>query len=359
MRAGDVRPPRNRREPTAETRPGARAAVAGSATRGADRPPARPSGWPASSAVLAAAVLVVAAATRPDGRAHVVVLDVGQGDAILVTGPTGGRMLVDGGPDPDRLLVALDARVPPWDRRIDLVVLDPPPRGPRRRACRSSSSATASDGSWSPGCPAAAPATRRWRRILAARGTAPARLVTGDRFALDGIAFDVLWPDADRVPAEASDDGSEVNDASIVLLGSFEGRRFLLTGDAEADVEDDLVARGLPAVDLLKAGHHGSRTSTTDALVDGDSAAGGGRLGRQPGTTTATRRARCSTRLAAAGAIVLRTDEVGTIDVALDAARRRGPRTERPGRGRTAPERRRGGAARGRRRCAGAPRSPV
>ena len=75
---------------------------------------------------LAIAVLLVAGATRPDGRAHVVVLDVGQGDAILVTGPTGGRMLVDGGPDADRLLVALDARVPPWDRRIDLIVLTHP-----------------------------------------------------------------------------------------------------------------------------------------------------------------------------------------------------------------------------------------
>ena len=92
----------------------------------ADRRAARLHRAAGALAALAVAVLVVAAATRPDGRAHVVVLDVGQGDAILVTGPTGGRMLVDGGPDPDRLLVMLDARVPPWDRRIDLVVLTHP-----------------------------------------------------------------------------------------------------------------------------------------------------------------------------------------------------------------------------------------
>ena len=267
---------------------------------------------------LAVAVLVVAGASRPDGRAHVVVLDVGQGDAILVTGPTGGRMLVDGGPDPDRLLVALDARVPPWDRRIDLVVLTHPHEDhvaglplvlERYRVGRVVE----------PGMPGRSPGYEALTAILAARRTPSGRLAAGDRFALDGIGLDVLWPDADRVPAGASDDGSEVNDASIVLLGSFEGRRFLLAGDAEADVEAELVARGLPAVDLLKTGHHGSRTSTTEELV----------------TATRPRLAAISVgarndyghpspevlaRLAEAGATVLRTDQVGTIDVALGAA---------------------------------------
>ncbi len=80
------------------------------------------------------ALATVAAASRPDGRLHVVALDVGQGDAILIETPAGGRLLVDGGPDPDRLLVALDERIPPWDRRVDLVVVDPPARRPRGRS---------------------------------------------------------------------------------------------------------------------------------------------------------------------------------------------------------------------------------
>ena len=54
------------------------------------------------------------------------ILDVGQGDGILVEGSRGGRLLIDGGPDPDRLLVALDGHVPPWDRRIDTVILTHP-----------------------------------------------------------------------------------------------------------------------------------------------------------------------------------------------------------------------------------------
>ncbi len=269
-------------------------------------------------AALAGAVLVAAAATRPDGRVHVTVLDVGQGDAILVTGPTGGRMLVDGGPDPDRLLVALDARVPPWDRRLDLVVLTHPHEDHvgglalvlERYGVRHVDE---------PGMPGRSPGYAAFEATIAARGIPSGRLASGAAFALDGIAFEVLWPDAAGVPVEPSDDGSEVNDTSIVLLGSFEGRRFLLTGDAQADVETQLAARGLPSVDLLKAGHHGSPTSSSEVLVAATRprvaaiSVGANNDYGHPSPTVIS-------RLEAAGAAVLRTDEVGTIDVALGTA---------------------------------------
>ena len=67
-----------------------------------------------------------ARATRPAASTRLTVLDVGQGDAILVESRTGARMLVDGGPDPDRILLALDERIPPWDRRLDVLVLTHP-----------------------------------------------------------------------------------------------------------------------------------------------------------------------------------------------------------------------------------------
>ena len=80
----------------------------------------------AGTLVVATIGLGLALAHRPDGLARVVVLDVGQGDGILVEGGRGGRMVVDGGPDPARLLIALDERLPPWDRRIDILVLSHP-----------------------------------------------------------------------------------------------------------------------------------------------------------------------------------------------------------------------------------------
>lgn len=281
----------------------------------------------AVAGVLALAVLVVAAATRPDGRAHVVALDVGQGDAILVTGPTGGRMLVDGGPDPERLLVALDARFPPWDRRIDLVIVSHPHEDhvaglplllERYRVGQVAE----------PGMPGQGPGYEALAAVLAGAGQRSYRLAAGTGFVLDGVRVEVLWPDGDRVPREPSDDGGVVNDSSIVLLGTFEGRRFLLTGDAEADVEEELVERGLPPVDVLKTGHHGSRTSSTAEFV----------AATRPRVALVSVGARNDyghpyrevlDRLTAAGAAVLRTDLAGTIDVALDAEAIE-VRTERP-----------------------------
>ncbi len=78
------------------------------------------------SLVVAVAVAGAVAVSRPAGVARITILDVGQGDAILIEGSRGGRLLVDGGPDPDRLLVELDRRIPPWDRRLDAVVLSHP-----------------------------------------------------------------------------------------------------------------------------------------------------------------------------------------------------------------------------------------
>ena len=80
--------------------------------------------------MAAAAILLVLAgsvvAGRPDGRMHVVVLDVGQGDSVLLEGDRGGRILVDGGPDATVLMTALDRYIPAWDRRIDAIVLTHP-----------------------------------------------------------------------------------------------------------------------------------------------------------------------------------------------------------------------------------------
>ena len=64
----------------------------------------------------------VAVTAEPPPPLRVVALDVGQGDAFLVR-VAGATALVDGGPDPNRLLAELGATLPPWTRRIDLVAL--------------------------------------------------------------------------------------------------------------------------------------------------------------------------------------------------------------------------------------------
>jgi competence protein ComEC len=268
--------------------------------------------------VTALAGLGLAAAHRTDGTTRITVLDVGQGDSILVEGGGGGRMLIDGGPDPDRLLVELDRRLPPWDRRIDVLVLTHPHEDhvaglpvllERYRIGR-----IYETGMRGPG-----PGYGAFARDLAVAGAPPDGILsTGARISLDDIRFRVLWPDPGRVPREPPDAGRGINDVSIVLLGEVAGRRFLLTGDVEDDVDPLLAQRGLPAIDILKVAHHGSATASTPAFLDAVRprvaivSSGAGNPYGHPARSTIE-------RLAGTGARVLRTDTDGSVAVSIGA----------------------------------------
>jgi competence protein ComEC len=226
-------------------------------------------------------------------------------------------MLIDGGPDPGRLLVELDRRLPPWDRRIDALVLTHPHEDhvaglpvllERYRVGR-----VYETGMRGPG-----PGYGAFARDLAGPSAPPdGTLRTGARIMLDDITFHVLWPDPDRVPREPPDGGRGINDVSIVLLGEVAGRRFLLTGDVEDDVDPLLAERGLPPVDILKVAHHGSATASTPAFLDevrprvAIVSAGAGNPYGHPARSTIE-------RLRATGARVLRTDTDGSVAVTID-----------------------------------------
>jgi competence protein ComEC len=285
--------------------------------------------------------LALVVAYRPDGVARVVVLDVGQGDGILVEGGRGGRMVVDGGPDPGRLLIALDERLPPWDRRIDVLILTHPHEDhvaglalllQRYRVGRV----------YEPGMLGPGPGYDAWASVLADGGPPRGRLSTGDRLTLDSIRFHVLWPDANRVPEQPADTGTGINNVSIVLLGEVAGRRFLLAGDVEEGVDPELLERGLPPVDLLKVAHHGSATASTREFLEAVRpsvavvSSGAGNAYGHPAPSTLE-------RLAEVEARTYRTDTHGSVEVAIGSdglrVRRSGPRTQprpRPTPGRTA-----------------------
>ena len=279
-------------------------------------------GWAAAGAVLllAAAGSIVAAA--PDGAVHVVVLDVGQGDAILVEGDRGSRMLVDGGPDGNVLLAQLDRHVPAWDRHLDAVLLTHP-HDDHVGGLAALMGRYRVDRVFESGWPETSAACSAWKASLAAAGVSPARLAAGAELRLDDASLKVLWPDdGTRRPAgldPAATDNRKTNDSSIVLLGDYDGRRFLLTGDMEDDVDPLLLDRGLPVVDMLKVPHHGSATASSEALltalhpavavisVGADNAYG------HPSQATLG-------RLRAHASAVLRTDQDGSVETTLDRA---------------------------------------
>jgi len=266
---------------------------------------------------LAGAVLALSVAVihRPDGIARLTVLDVGQGDAILLEGERGSRLLVDGGPDPGRLLVALDEHLPPWDRRIDAIVLSHPHEdhdgGLAALIGRYGVKRILEPGMIGPG-----PGYTAFNAILAGGPVTRGVLMTGDRLAVDDVRLEVLWPDPGAVPETPPDTGTAINNVSIVLLGEAAGHRFLLAGDIEEEIDPTLLARGLPRVEVLKVAHHGSRTSSTQPFLDAVDPAiavissGRGNPYGHPAAATVA-------RIEDLGTNLYRTDTDGTVEIEL------------------------------------------
>ncbi|MEO8246087.1 MAG: ComEC/Rec2 family competence protein [Chloroflexota bacterium] len=262
-------------------------------------------------------LVVLTVATGPDGRLHVAALDIGQGDAILVTAPSGAVALIDGGPDPERTLRELGEALPFHRRRIDLLVLTHPHQDhvaglvdvlDRYRV------GTILD----PGRPFDNASYDRFRTDAAAEpGATVAVARAGMVIALDAsTTLRVLFPDAADAAAALPED--DINNASVVLLLESRGVRMLLTGDAELPVEHLMIARGvLGPVAVLKVGHHGSTSSTSTELLDAIQPAlaliscGIDNDYGHPAPETLD-------HLAARGIGVLRTDIDGTVEVASD-----------------------------------------
>ncbi len=213
----------------------------------------------------AAALLWMAVAQGPDGRLHVIFLDVGQGDGILIVTPSGRQVLVDGGSDLDRLSRELGAVMPFWDRSLDLVIATHPDQDhtaaqeglPARyridRAVQSQALVHHPD-------------SQAWQAAMAGAGVPVAAQGLGGWMDLgDGVALWVLWPPPELPEAF---DAEEKNDRSLVMVLVYGAFRLLLTGDAEVPTERALLARGLPVgATVLKVGHHGSRTSSSPAFL--------------------------------------------------------------------------------------------
>ena len=229
----------------------------------------------------------VAPRLRDDLRATF--LDVGQGDAAVIELPGGGAWLVDAGglpfaPDTGGDVAAARrlAESPGRDavartllhrgvRRLELVILThahPDHVGGLAAVAR----AVDIDELWlarpHPDAPLP-PALAALLDDLRARGTRVVHPPAGTILRRAGVALTVLAPEPDG-GAVADVPGRSTNDNSIALGVEFGGRRLLLLGDLEEEGEEELLARhgaGALAADLVKVGHHGSRTSSTPALV--------------------------------------------------------------------------------------------
>lgn len=212
---------------------------------------------PASAAAFAAGLgLVWMVSLRPAGGPGVLrldVLDVGQGDAILVTTPAGHRVLVDAGPSGIGLARELGAVMPHWARRIDVAVAthaDGDHSGGFRAILRRLDTGVRMEGDIAGA--AVFPSGRDEPR--------PRRVHRGDWWELDGVRFEVLWPP--EGPGEPGD-----NNGSIVLRVTYGQTTALLTADIETRAQEELLRMGDAHADVLKVPHHGSKSSSPAFLA--------------------------------------------------------------------------------------------
>ena len=240
---------------------------------------------------------------------HVSVLDVGQGDAILLRPRGAPAILVDGGPYGDGLAAKLreagvgrlGAAVITHDQSdhaggiLELLGATPVDRvlfGLLRRSTLAE---------------------------IHAAGVPARRLASGAELRSGGLRLSVLWPPMTLLAHPPA--GEDPNHLAIVLLARWHGFSMLLTSDAEAES----IPLDPAPVDVLKVAHHGSDDAGLGALLDrarprlaAISVGEGNPFGHPTAATLAT--------LAAHGVRTLRTDTDGTIvlDVGRDSIRVQG-----------------------------------
>jgi len=276
---------------------------------------------PAKPLLVSSVALVVVAwaplVHRPySGWVELHVLDVGQGDAVLLRTDRGRWVLFDAG----RMWEGGDAGrstiIPYVMRRggvLESFVLSHA-HSDHVGGAATVFSALRPRTFWDAAFPQGSRVYDRSLRAAREAGVRWQRVHPSDRFTVDGVTIE--FPAPDSVWTASLSDPNEASTIALIRHGSV---RFLLVGDAEAEEEGWLLehARDELAADVLKVGHHGSSTSSSDAFLAAvrPSAAiisvGADNIYGHPSADVLA-------ALRRVGAQVVRTDQRGTIIVRTD-----------------------------------------
>lgn len=242
--------------------------------------------------------------------------DVGQGDAIWIEAPNGNQILIDGGPG-DRILGKLGRAMPFWDRSIDLLVLTHAHAdhvtgllGVLKRYNIGMILESGEEYS--------TPEYHEWREVIKQKNIPVVVAHSGQVLHLGQNAkLDVLSP-LENYNGVSVKNPHEANVSAKLLYGKTSA---LLMGDAEKPIEYRLLYENPQELksDILKVGHHGSKTSSMEDFLKAVSPQVAviqvGRKNRYGHPTQEV-----LDRLASVGAKILRSDLDGDVRIESDGA---------------------------------------
>jgi competence protein ComEC len=220
-----------------------------------------PKKWIVTPLLVLTVFTAIFVCSMPDSKLHVYFLDVGQGDAILVS--KGSRqILIDGGPSPQAVTTALGKEMPFSDRTIDLVVLTHPDADHvtglievlRRYEVKQV---------LFPDMEICSALHAEFLEIIQGKGISAVPAEAGQRISLgENIYLDVLNP-------VRGIQYSDMDNNSVVLRLESGSMSYLLTGDIMKEAEYGLLLRrAVEESMVLKLAHHGSSSSTTDEFLN-------------------------------------------------------------------------------------------
>jgi competence protein ComEC len=250
-----------------------------------------------------------------DGRLHLSVLDVGQGDCLLLRSPSGRTLLVDAGGSWNPRFDVGERRVAPflWRagiRRLDALLLTHA-HFDHVGGARFLLGTFDFEEVWEGPAVRGSPSWRRLDGVLRSAEITRRTVFRGVGMEWDGVELRLLAPAPKRPPRRVR------NEDSVVVLARLGEVAFLLTGDVEGEAEDRLL---LSQALVVKVPHHGSRSSSAPRFVDST----------HPRVALVSLGARnpfgyphpeVVRRYREAGALLMRTDLDGTVEVATDGRR--------------------------------------
>jgi len=189
--------------------------------------------------------------------------DVGQGDAILIVTPKRHQILIDGGPN-QTILEKLSKIMPFWDRTIDLIILSHPEKDHIAGLIDVLENYKVENILWT-GIVRDTAEYRKWEELIEKEGAKIFIAKSSQKIKAGEIFINTFYP----FESFKDERFKNSNDTSIVSKLIFGNNSFLFTGDITKITERKLIEKDINLKsNILKVGHHGSKTSTTEEFLE-------------------------------------------------------------------------------------------